>query len=160
MDLYERTTEDNRRKLDSNRDLVQALRASVRLMPPGNVYTRTSNSSPVVIVAQNGLPLPVEAKIQAESSEAEVTPPGTLRIPAQGSITTQVTANLPQDQESATMKLWLANDSGAPISDPVTLTVQTKGSNWWVWLIAALLVVFFVVRLALGRRKPQQPRPN
>lgn len=155
MDLYERTTEDTRRKLDSNRDLVQALRASVRLMPPGNVYTRTSNSSPVVIVAQNGLPLPVEATIQAESSEAEVTPPGTLRIPAQGSITTQVTANLPQDQESATMKLWLANDSGAPISDPVTLTVQTKGSNWWVWLIAALLVVFFVVRLALGHRKSQ-----
>ena len=155
MDLYERTTEDTRRKLDSNRDLVQALRASVRLMPPGNVYTRTSNSSPVVIVAQNGLPLPVEAKIQAESSEAEVSPPGTLRIPAQGSITTQVTANLPQEQESATMKLWLANDSGAPISDPVTLTVQTKGSNWWVWLIAALLVVFFVVRLALGRRKHQ-----
>ena len=152
LDLYERTTEETRRKLDKNRDLIQALRASVRLMPPGNVYTRTSNSSPVVIVAQNGLPLPVEATIQAESSEARVTPPGALKIPAQGSITTQVTADVPRAQETASMRLWLANDTGAPISDPVSLTVQTKGSNWWAWLIAGLLVVFFVVRLALRRK--------
>lgn len=152
LDLYERTTEETRRKLDKNRDLIQALRASVRLMPPGNVYTRTSNSSPVVIVAQNGLPLPVEATIQAESEEARVTPPGALKIPAQGSITTQVTADVPRAQETASMRLWLANDTGAPISDPVSLTVQTKGSNWWAWLIAGLLVVFFVVRLALRRK--------
>ena len=98
------------------------------------------------------LPLPVEATIQAESSEARVTPPGALKIPAQGSITTQVTADVPRAQETASMRLWLANDTGAPISDPVSLTVQTKGSNWWAWLIAGLLVVFFVVRLALRRK--------
>lgn len=153
IDLHEQATSATRVKLDAGRDVLQQLRRSVTLLPPGNVYTRTSNSSPVVIVAQNGLPLPVEATIHAESEDATVALPGTLWIPAQGSITTQLTADVPKQKEQASIKLWLANDAGAAISEPVTITVQTKGSNWWVWLVAIVTALFFVVRLALRRRR-------
>src|SRR5690606_16058731 len=51
------------RRLDANRRTLQDLRGSVALIPPGNVYTRASESSPLLIVAENGLPLPVDAEL-------------------------------------------------------------------------------------------------
>ena len=40
-------------------DVTDKLHKSVTLVPPGNVFTRTSDSSPLIVVARNGLPLPV-----------------------------------------------------------------------------------------------------
>lgn len=113
--------------LNHNRDTLQKLRSSVALLPPGNVYTRTSESSPLLIVAQNGLPLPAETQIlYSGNQDAHINTPGVVRIPAQGSITLQMTADLPDDNLRTDLTLWLASPDGATISEPVEITVQPR----------------------------------
>ncbi|BAC19740.1 hypothetical protein HMPREF0290_2754 [Corynebacterium efficiens YS-314] len=141
--------------LNQNRDMLQQLRSSVALLPPGNVYTRTSASSPLIIVAQNGLPLPAAAQILYTSPDnARVHTPGVVRIPASGSITLQMTADLPDDNQRTDLTVWLASPDGATISDPVEISVLPRPSVLSTVGIVALgilvlgaLLVFRVLRM-------------
>ena len=148
------------RLLNQNRDMLQQLRSSVALLPPGNVYTRTSASSPLIIVAQNGLPLPAAAQIlYASSDNARVHTPGVVRIPASGSITLQMTADLPDDNQRTDLTVWLASPDGATISDPVEISVLPRPSVLGTVGIVALgilvlgaLLVFRILRLKKRKR--------
>ena len=143
------------RRFEANSEQLQELRASVSLIPPGNVYTRSSQSSPLLIVAENSLPLPVEAHIKYEGPEsASLNTPETLRVPAKGSITVSMTADLPTDRRTD-LRLWLATPDGATISQPVTIAVQTRGGMLSVYglggLVALLALGALAVRLRLRR---------
>lgn len=139
---------------------VQRLRESIALLPPGNVYTRTSESSPLLLVAENRLPLPVEAHISysTDADGAQLSVPDRVRIPAYGSITTSLTADLPEGAEQTELQLWLATPDGSAISAPVEITVQTRGGSVVLFtaagLLALVLVVGVVARLASRRRRP------
>lgn len=139
---------------------VQQLRESIVLLPPGNVYTRTSESSPLLIVAENRLPLPVEAHISydTEAEGVRLSTPDVVRIPAFGSITTSMTADLPEEAEQTGLRLWLATPDGSAISAPVDITVQTRGGSLVLLtalgLLALVLVIGVVVRLASRHRRP------
>lgn len=114
--------------LRGSRDTLTELRNSVALIPPGNVYTRTSPSSPLLIVAQNGMPLPVRTSIQYRGPEdARLNVPAAMRIPARGSVTVQMTADLPEDNRETKLQLFLAGPHGAAMSQPVDITVRTAG---------------------------------
>ncbi|WJY93496.1 hypothetical protein CFAEC_13555 [Corynebacterium faecale] len=151
-------TRDAEQLLNQNRDALQKLRSSVALLPPGNVYTRTSSSSPLIIVAQNGLPLPSATQIlYSAPGDAQVNTPGIVRIPARGSITLQMTADLPDDNQRTDLTVWLASADGATISDPVEISVQprpnlvgTVGIVALGILVLGALLVFRVFRI---RRK-------
>ncbi|QGU03283.1 hypothetical protein CKALI_12225 [Corynebacterium kalinowskii] len=138
--------------LRANSDILQQLRSSVVLLPPGNVYTRTSESSPLFIVAENGLPLPVDARISYTGPEdAIISVADSLKIPARGSITTQMMADLPETKSRTDLTVWLASQNGAPISYPVDIGVQTRsgvlGTGGIVaLLLAALAFVMFHVK--------------
>lgn len=139
--------------LNSNRDTLQKLRSSVALLPPGNVYTRTSNSSPLLIVAQNGLPLPAETQIlYTGNQEAHINTPGVVRIPAQGSITLQMTADLPDENLRTDLILWLASPDGATISEPVEITVQPR-PNLPVTIITVAVGILALGGLLFIRKK-------
>lgn len=128
--------------LNDNRDTLQQLRSSVALLPSGNVYTRTSDSSPLIIVAQNGLPLPTETQILYSGPDnALINTPGVVRIPALGSITLQMTADLPDDNERTDLTLWLASPDGATISEPVDISVQPRPNVTGTMTIVALGIV-------------------
>lgn len=156
--------------LTENRDALQQLRSSVALLPPGNVYTRTSNSSPLIIVAQNGLPLPSAAQIlYSGPQDAVVNTPGIIRIPARGSISLQMTADLPDDNQRTDLTVWLASPDGAAISDPVEISVQPRPNIMGTLGIVALgilvlgaLLVFRVFRIRRKGRgvgdNPRSPR--
>lgn len=149
------------RLLNENRDALQQLRSSVALLPPGNVYTRTSNSSPLIIVAQNGLPLPAVTQILYTGPEdARITTPGVVRIPARGSITLQMTADLPDDNERTDLTLWLASPDGATISDPVEITVQPRPSIMGTVGIVALGILALGALLVFRVFKIRKNRPG
>ena len=170
MTRYIDAADATSQRLAGSRAALGELRSSVDLIPPGNVYTRTSPSSPLLIVAQNGLPLPVETTIDFSGPEgARLNVPGALRIPARGSVTVQMTADLPETSRSTDLKLYLASTSGQPISKPVDIAVRTTRFAVSGWLAAAALVlagllVVIAVRGARGsppserERKPAQPR--
>ncbi|QDZ43436.1 hypothetical protein [Corynebacterium sp. sy039] len=137
--------------LDANRDTLTQLRNSVGLLPPGNVYTRISDSSPILIVAQNGLPLPVNANIQYNGpAGTSVDVPDSLIIPAKGSITVSMTAELATDNKRTDLSLWLATPQNAAISPPVTIGVQTRSGIFGSSMLT-IIMVFGLTALLLGR---------
>ncbi|MDO5511518.1 hypothetical protein [Corynebacterium sp.] len=149
-------------RLHGNRQTLQELRGSVALFPPGNVYTRASESSPLLIVAGNGLPLPVDAELAYTGPEgARLSTNGPVHIPANGSITVQLTAELPGDEEQSHLRLWLATRDGSPISTPVEITVQTRAGIVGTYGIALLVVVGLSLALLfrVGRHRRRRRRP-
>ena len=150
MEAQERT----RQRLNGNRDALAGLRAAITLIPPGNVYTRASESSPLLIVAQNGLPLPVDASILYKGPEgAHLNTPSEFRIPARGSLTLQMTADLEESDEQTKLQLYLATPEGQPISQPVDIAVQTAGGAVQNWIIIAGASALFVFALMFQRGK-------
>ena len=143
-------------RLDANRQTLQDLRGSVALLPPGNVYTRASESSPLLVVAENGLPLPVDADLAYSGPEgARLAMDGPVHIPAHGSITVPLTADLPADEGQTTLSLWLATRDGSPISTPVEITVQTRAGIVGTYGVALLIVVGLALALLfrVGRHR-------
>ncbi|WP_051867000.1 hypothetical protein [Corynebacterium atypicum] len=138
-------------RIDGSRAMLQSLRSAIELVPPGNVYTRSSESSPLLIVARNGLPLPATARIEYESAPgARLNTPNELRIPARGSITVEMTANLPNQPRQTDLSLWLATLDGARISDRVEITVQTR-TTLVAGLVGAVAGIGILVLLGLVR---------
>lgn len=143
----------------SNREVLMQLRESVSLLPPGNVYTRISDSSPLLIVARNGLPLPVNAHLRytgPDSSKLSI--PSPLIIPAKGSMTISMTANLPEEPHRTNLSLWLATSQDAGISAPVDITVQTQRglsgrSSIAIGLVITLALILLGRVLILRKRK-------
>ncbi|MBN9644295.1 hypothetical protein JZY06_06670, partial [Corynebacterium sp. CCM 8862] len=153
--------------LTGNKAMLQQIRSSVALLPPGTVYTRISDSSPLLIIGRNGLPLPVDAKIDWQGPVGtRIEVPDSQQIPAKGSITIQFTATLPQDlqlRRRAEITMWLSTADGAPIADPVELSVQTRAGITGNAPTTALLVglaVLLVWRLVtFSRRRRRRDNP-
>ncbi|PRQ11087.1 hypothetical protein C1Y63_08140 [Corynebacterium sp. 13CS0277] len=144
-------TEEADSILNANRDMLQTLRGSVTLLPPGNVFTRTSDASPLPMVARNGLPLPVMASLRyAAPGGVEIGVPEEQLIPAKGSVTVMLPASVPDEDERIEISMWLATRAGAAISSPVELVVQTRSSM--VKKGAAYAATVTVALLALGAR--------
>ncbi|AWB82875.1 hypothetical protein C3B44_11505 [Corynebacterium yudongzhengii] len=148
--------------LDGNGAMLQELRQSIVLLPPGNVFTRTSDNSPLLIVAENRLPLPVEAAIDYEVDVpgARLSTPEVIRIPAHGSITVEMTADLPAEADRSQVRMWLATDDGAHISAPVSVTVQTRGGTSTIifaGLLLGIVAMVAVIRTIRARRRARGP---
>lgn len=143
----------------NNREALMQLRDSVSLLPPGNVYTRISDASPLLIVARNGLPLPVNAHLQYTGPDnSKLSTPSPLVIPAKGSMTVSMTADLPEEPNRTNLSLWLATSQDAGISAPVDITVQTqKGlsgrSGLAIGLVIALALILLGRVFILRKRK-------
>ncbi|WKD62283.1 hypothetical protein CCICO_11460 [Corynebacterium ciconiae DSM 44920] len=157
-------TERADRIIKGNRAMLMELRDAVALLPPGNVYTRTSSSSPLLIVARNGLPLPVDSHIgYSAPHKVKLELPEQLRIPAKGSITTELTARIPEDDQRTDLELFLLTPTDTLISNPVDISVQTRGTTinrWLAGVLLALLVGLMALRTVKRRRarSTQQPR--
>ena len=112
-------------------DTANALRNSVTLLPPGNVFTRTSEAAPLIVAAQNGLPLPVPAKIRYRNTlDEHAGHPATIlesdaqMIPARGSLT--VSIDLGAANRRSDLDLWLASPNDKRISDSVQVSVHSS----------------------------------
>ncbi|QYH19012.1 hypothetical protein JKI95_06825 [Corynebacterium aquatimens] len=143
-------------RLAGSRATLQDLRASVTLIPPGNVYTRTSPSSPLLIVARNGMPLPVDTAIRYSAPDGvRLNVPESLRIPARGSVTVQMTADLPQEARSTDLQLYLAGPQSHAISQPVEISVRTPrlALRGWVLLLIGTAAVALALLYSIGKRR-------
>ncbi|MHA2790204.1 hypothetical protein ACXZ66_13860 [Corynebacterium sp. S7] len=162
-DLYTAATGKTGDQLNSSRDTLNELRNAVDLIPPGNVYTRASESSPLLIVAENGLPLPIDATILYEAPDGvTLNTPSELRIPAQGSITIQLTADIPNTRDRTDLNLYLATPNGQPVSQPVQISVQTAAGEVGAVTIGGVLAIFLALvllfRFAKSRRAKNETK--
>ncbi|MDK6302528.1 hypothetical protein QP140_07990 [Corynebacterium sp. UMB9976] len=112
-------------------ETADTLRNSVTLLPPGNVFTRTSEAAPLIVAAQNGLPLPVPAKIRYRDTldehaghPAEILESESQMIPARGSLTVPI--DLGAADRRSDLDLWLASPKNKRISDSVQVSVHSS----------------------------------
>ena len=135
--------------------MVRQLRQSVSLIAPGGVYTRTTELAPIVVVARNGLPLPVPGYVRIATGESVNDEKFAADIPAKGSVTvhiatSSVTAALrPAAREDAQtraslrrqkLSMWLESESGQPISRSVSVSLQ-PGIPVGVLLVGTVVIV-------------------
>lgn len=132
------------RLLAGNSVTVRELSTGVALIPPGNVYTRMSASSPVLIVARNGLPLPVAANLAWSGDAGKAVAPDAQIIPARGSITLQLGANIPVSSEQIKLNVWLVSPQGQAMSESVLVAVQTASGLSVPGVVAIAVVVAII----------------
>lgn len=151
---YSDAVEATQSRLNDTRDSLHELRGAVNLIPPGNVFTRTSESAPVFIVAENGLPLPVDATLLYQAPEGTVlNVPDRIRIPARGSITIEITATIPDNSERTDMRLYLASPQGQAISAPVDISVRTAATETGLVTVGGLFALFLALVVLLMRSR-------
>lgn len=159
---YNAAVEHTAQWLSGSRATLGELRSAITLIPPGNVYTRTSPSSPLLIVAQNGMPLPVDTSLRYVAPDGvRLNVPEELRIPARGSVTVQMTADLPQDARDTHLKLYLASEQGSAISRPVDIAVRTASLALHSGIVVAVAtaLVALLLLFSIGRRRRRDGRP-
>lgn len=148
--------------------MTRRLRNSVTLVAPGGVYTRATDLSPVIVLARNGLPLPVPSFVRVAAGDVVMEEKYEASIPAKGSVTVQLSpAGKGEDAESDSgavsaarsahhLTLWLESPSGLPISQSVKISVQSGVSVGFL-LIATVGVVavggFFAAKRSRTFRK-------
>lgn len=141
-----------RYRMNTVRHTVQGLRSTITLVPPGTVFTRSSDSSPLFVVARNGLPLPVPISVGYDTTPRDfgLDVPEKQIIPAEGSITLSLNTKndtTPQPQpELVDLKMWLNSVDGERISGVVELAVQRAPGMGPKGL---LIVLAFLLALAL-----------
>lgn len=154
LETYDEAVASTAKRINANRAVLKELRESVSLAPPGNVYTRVSDSSPLLVVAKNQLPLPVTTHLEFDSPEGtRLNTPEQVNIPARGSITVTMTADIPADRGRTDIRLWLATQDGSGISQPVEITVNTRGDAVILYGVIAGLTVLLATAVTLRVRR-------
>ena len=147
-------------------ETADALRNSVTLLPPGNVFTRTSEAAPLIVAAQNGLPLPVPAKIRYRNTlDEHAGHPATIlesdaqMIPARGSLT--VSIDLGAANRRSDLDLWLASPNDKRISDSVQVSVHSSPNiplDRMILLLTIIAGAGIGGKLLLDRRRRRSSR--
>ena len=147
-------------------ETADALRNSVTLLPPGNVFTRTSEAAPLIVAAQNGLPLPVPAKIRYRNTlDEHAGHPATIlesdaqMIPARGSLT--VSIDLGAANRRSDLDLWLASPNDKRISDSVQVSVHSSPNiplDKMILLLTIIAGAGIGGKLLLDRRRRRSSR--
>ncbi|RAV33436.1 hypothetical protein [Corynebacterium heidelbergense] len=154
-------------RLDVVRDVTATLRHSVSLLPPSNVFTRTSAASPLLVVARNGLPLPVSATVGYRVRNGQpisLSVPAEQVVPARGSITLPVTTDAGSANHQTDLTLWLATPSGDQISESVEVRMRSAPGRI-LGLLAVGTVGLFAAAVT-GRvwwqrsKRSERPRPK
>jgi hypothetical protein len=146
---------ESSQRRDKVADLAAALRSSVSLLPPGSVFTRTSDGAPLTVVARNGLPLPVRVRVDYEAdNDVTLDTPGVQQIPAQGSVTLQLTATADSGGQDTDLTMMLNTPDDQPISEPVTVRLTSGPGGVALAVVVGVAVVFglFVVSRVTKRR--------
>ena len=147
-------------------ETADALRNSVTLLPPGNVFTRTSEAAPLIVAAQNGLPLPVPAKIRYRNTlDEHAGHPATIlesdaqMIPARGALT--VSIDLGAANRRSDLDLWLASPNDKRISDSVQVSVHSSPNiplDKMILLLTIIAGAGIGGKLLLDRRRRRSSR--
>ncbi|MDN8578727.1 hypothetical protein [Corynebacterium bovis] len=160
-DRWDSLRRDRSDRMNTVESVVGGLRRSVSLLPPGNVFTRTSESSPLLVVARNGLPLPVAVDVDYTAGDGvDLNVPGRQTLPAKGSVTLQMTTDIPDPTARTSLTIWLSTPSDEQISQPVTLQVASVPGIGLLGTgaVALLVVGVGIVGRVVWNRRNRRPR--
>lgn len=143
---------------DATGTMIQELRGSVRLLSPAGVYTRTTGASPIAVVGQNGLPLPVPARVIIDGRALAAPVVESVTLPAKGTVPLQLQPDIDTGEERrTTLTLALRAPAGEVISDPVEVVVRS-GPSTGVLATVTIVALMAIAAIAVGVRRSRGPR--
>ncbi|MFD3509996.1 DUF6049 family protein [Nocardia sp. NPDC058666] len=150
-----------RRRIDQATRELDAMFASVSVLPPGGVYTLASEQSPLLLVARNELPVAIRVMFRIEApAETNITDIGEQLLPPSGTRSFQIPTEV-SDSRKLVIPISLTTPDGITLGEPTSVSVRSNAYGQALAIItgcAAILLLLLAGRRLL-RRFRGQPDP-
>ncbi|CCQ14166.1 putative glycoprotein [Rhodococcus sp. AW25M09] len=139
-----------RTRLAATRIGLDTIYGSVTVLAPGGVYTLASEQSPLLLVARNDLPLPVNVLLRVDAPpEMTVSDVGVTQLPARGSRTITVPAEV-DDTRNLSVDFSVTTLDGSRLGEVSTVSVRSNAYGQALAIITACAGALLL--LLAGRR--------
>lgn len=139
-----------RTRLTATRVGLDTVYGSVTVLAPGGVYTLASEQSPLLLVARNDLPVPVNVLLRVDAPpEMTISDVGVTQLPARGSRTITVPAEV-DDKRNLSVDFSVTTLDGTRLGDVSTVSVRSNAYGQALAIITACAGALLL--LLAGRR--------
>ncbi|MEK8074103.1 glycoprotein [Rhodococcoides navarretei] len=139
-----------RDRLTATRIGLDTIYASVTVLAPGGVYTLASEQSPLLLVARNDLPVPVNVLLRVDAPpEMTISDVGVNQLPARGSRTITVPAEV-DDTRNLSVDFSVTTLDGSRLGEVSTVSVRSNAYGQALAVITACAGALLL--LLAGRR--------
>ena len=139
-----------RTRLAATRIGLDTIYGSVTVLAPGGVYTLASEQSPLLLVARNDLPIPVNVLLRVDAPpEMTISDVGVTQLPARGSRTITVPAEV-DDTRNLSVDFSVTTLDGTRLGEVSTVSVRSNAYGQALAIITACAGALLL--LLAGRR--------
>ncbi|WP_373453688.1 glycoprotein [Rhodococcus sp. 06-235-1A] len=139
-----------RTRLAATRIGIDTIYGSVTVLAPGGVYTLASEQSPLLLVARNDLPVPVNVLLRVDAPpEMTISDVGVTQLPARGSRTITVPAEV-DDTRNLSVDFSVTTLDGSRLGEVSTVSVRSNAYGQALAVITACAGALLL--LLAGRR--------
>ncbi|WP_411742308.1 glycoprotein [Rhodococcus sp. IEGM 1330] len=139
-----------RDRLTAIRIGLDTIYGSVTVLAPGGVYTLASEQSPLLLVARNDLPVPVNVLLRVDAPpEMTISDVGVTQLPARGSRTITVPAEV-DDTRNLSVDFSVTTLDGSRLGEVSTVSVRSNAYGQALAIITACAGALLL--LLAGRR--------
>lgn len=129
---------------------LDTIYGSVTVLAPGGVYTLASEQSPLLLVARNDLPVPVNVLLRVDApQEMTISDVGITQLPARGSRTITVPAEV-DDTRNLSVDFSVTTLDGSRLGEVSTVSVRSNAYGQALAIITACAGALLL--LLAGRR--------
>ncbi len=137
-------------RLAATRIGIDAIYGSVTVLAPGGVYTLASEQSPLLLVARNDLPIPVNVLLRVDAPpEMTISDVGVNQLPARGSRTITVPAEVDATR-NLSVDFSVTTLDGSRLGEVSTVSVRSNAYGQALAIITACAGALLL--LLAGRR--------
>jgi hypothetical protein len=134
-----------RTRLTATRVGLDTVYGSVTVLAPGGVYTLASEQSPLLLVARNDLPVPVNVLLRVDAPpEMTISDVGVTQLPARGSRT------ITDDKRNLSVDFSVTTLDGTRLGEVSTVSVRSNAYGQALAIITACAGALLL--LLAGRR--------
>lgn len=138
------------RRIDKATSTVDEIFRSVSVLPPGGVYTLASESSPLLLVARNDLPVSVRIRFRIDApAETKITDIGEQLLPPRGTRSFQIPTEV-SDSRKLVVPISLSTPDGVPLGYATSISVRSNAYGQILAIITACAAALLF--LLAGRR--------
>lgn len=138
------------RRIEKATAAVDEINRSVTVLPPGGVYTLASESSPLLLVARNDLPISMRIRFRIDAPpETKITDIGEQLLPPRGTRSFQIPTEV-SDSRNLVVPISLSTPEGVPLGHATSISVRSNAYGQILAIITACAAALLF--LLAGRR--------
>ncbi|MFI5714868.1 DUF6049 family protein [Nocardia sp. NPDC051750] len=138
------------RRIEKATAALDEIYRSVTVLPPGGVYTLASESSPLLLVARNDLPISMRIRFRIDAPpETKITDIGEQLLPPRGTRSFQIPTEV-SDSRNLVVPISLSTPEGVPLGHATSISVRSNAYGQILAIITACAAALLF--LLAGRR--------